>query len=86
MPHDILGTSVPDVLTPAEVSLLLRIGRSATYRLLHSGHVPVFRNGRAILVPKRSLEEFVASSIGMWYNTAVNQTGNPSCSGKEQSR
>lgn len=83
MTHDIFGPSVPDVLTPAEVSILLRIGRSATYRLLHSGYVRVFRNGRAILVPKRSLEEYVASSMGMWYNTPVNQTGNPSCSGKE---
>lgn len=83
MTHDIFGPSVPDVLTPAEVSILLRIGRSATYRLLHSGHVRVFRNGRAILVPKRSLEEYIANSAGMWYNSFVNQTGNPSCSGKE---
>ena len=52
-----------DVLTADEACEALRIGYNALYDLLNSGKLKGFRNGRVWRIPKRSIQEYVLSSI-----------------------
>jgi excisionase family DNA binding protein len=43
------------VLTPAEVSKILKLGRTATYSAIAEGRIPSLRIGKKLLVPKAAL-------------------------------
>ena len=48
------------LLTVPEAAARLSLGRSKFLELLYSGKIPHFRIGRAVRVPSRALEEWVA--------------------------
>ena len=48
-----------DILTAAEVSVMLRICPGKTYKLLNEGEIKAFRCERAWCVPKQSVIEYV---------------------------
>ena len=48
-----------DVLTAEEARQALRIGNNALYKLLESGKLKAFKNGKVWLVPKAALEEYI---------------------------
>ena len=48
-----------DFLTVEELCELLKIGRNAAYRLLSSGQISAFRNGRVWRIPKQAVIEFI---------------------------
>ena len=48
-----------DMLTAAEVSVMLRICPSKTYKLLNEGEIKAFRCEKAWCVPKQSVIEYV---------------------------
>lgn len=50
---------LPDVLVPSEVSMVLRIGRSSTYKLLSNGKIRAFKIGNQYKVPKRAVVEYI---------------------------
>ena len=51
-----------EVLTPAEVARLLRLGRATTYALLRSGQIPSVRLRKKILVPRAALKRLLAGT------------------------
>lgn len=56
----------PDLLTPAECCLLLRISRSSCYEALRSGALKptAIKWGRRYLIPKKKLRGLVESEDG----------------------
>ena len=48
-----------DMLTAAEVSVMLRICPSKTYRLLNEGEIRAFRCEKAWCIPKASVIEYI---------------------------
>jgi excisionase family DNA binding protein len=50
----------PLLVTPRELSRLLKLGRNKTYELLASGAIPVIRFGRAIRIPRSAVERWLA--------------------------
>jgi excisionase family DNA binding protein len=55
------GTEGPDLLTVPEVALYLRISRNLAYALVARNDIPSLHLGRLIRVPRRELDEWVAS-------------------------
>lgn len=55
MKRSVRFDDLPDVLTPTEAGLALRIGRNAVYEAIHQGLIPSFRVGRTIRIPKAGL-------------------------------
>jgi excisionase family DNA binding protein len=51
----------PDLLTVPEVALYLRISRNLAYALVARNDIPSLHLGRLIRVPRRELDEWVAS-------------------------
>lgn len=51
---------LPDILTVAELARFLRVGRNEAYQMVRDGHLFASRVGHRILVPKVSLERFLA--------------------------
>ncbi|GAA6376481.1 hypothetical protein I230019B6_18410 [Firmicutes bacterium i23-0019-B6] len=49
------------ILTPEEVSEVLRIGMNRTYDLLRTGKLKAFREGRIWKIPKVSLLEYIST-------------------------
>ena len=49
-----------ELLRPHEVQMLLRIGRSKVYEMIAQGELPVVRIGRAVRIPRRELERWIA--------------------------
>lgn len=47
--------------TVPEVARLLGISRAHAYELIRIGRVPAIRLGRRVVVPRRSLDEFLDS-------------------------
>lgn len=47
------------ILTPEEVSEILRIGMNRTYALLHQNQIKAFREGRIWKIPKISVVEYI---------------------------
>lgn len=47
-----------DFLTVDELCELLKIGHNAAYRLLNSGELKAFRNGRVWRIPKQGIIEY----------------------------
>lgn len=54
---------LPDLLTVAEVTSVLRVSRNTVYDAIRSGQVPVVRFGRRVLIPKRGLVELMAGGV-----------------------
>ena len=48
-----------DLLTVPETARVLRIGRNLAYELVARGEIPSVRLGRAIRVPRASLEQWL---------------------------
>lgn len=48
-----------DILTVAEVCVMLRACPAKAYRLIHSGTIPAFRSGRMLLIPKKSVLDYI---------------------------
>lgn len=51
----------PVLLTVGEAARRLSLGRATTYQLLQRGELPAVRIGRAVRVPVRALEAWVAA-------------------------
>lgn len=49
------------ILTPEEVSQILRIGMNRTYDLLKTNQIKAFREGRIWKIPKISVIEYIAN-------------------------
>ena len=63
MKSSLLLADAGEVLSPAEVTRVLGIGRNATYELLMSGKLQSIRvTPRRIVVTKRALEAFLGLS------------------------
>ena len=52
----------PDVLTAEEAADVLRVGYNALYRLLSSGKLKAYKNGRVWRIPKESINEYILDS------------------------
>lgn len=50
-------------LSVEEAAGLLGISRALAYELVRRGELPRLRLGRRVLVPRRALEQFVASAL-----------------------
>lgn len=48
------------LLKADEVARRLSLGRATVYLMIASGELPTFRKGRAVRVPARALEEWIA--------------------------
>ncbi len=55
----------PDVLTAEEAADALRVGYNALYRLLSSGKLKAYKNGRVWRIPKESIKEYILDSTKM---------------------
>lgn len=55
----------PDVLTAEEAADALRVGYNALYRLLSSGKLKAYKNGRVWRIPKESIKEYILYSTKM---------------------
>ena len=49
-----------ELLRPNEVQAILRIGRSKLYEMIAREELPVVRIGRAVRIPRRELERWIA--------------------------
>ena len=52
-----------NLLTVAEVSVMLRICPSKTYKLLNSGEIKAFRCEKSWCIPKTSIIEYVEKHL-----------------------
>ena len=48
-----------DILTVEEATEALRMGYNAVYKLLRSGELKGYRNGRVWMVPKLAVQEYI---------------------------
>ncbi|MFJ7046822.1 helix-turn-helix domain-containing protein [Streptomyces sp. NPDC101112] len=49
-------------LTVTEVASVMRVSKMTVYRLVHSGHLPAIRVGRAFRVPEQAVHEYLRES------------------------
>jgi excisionase family DNA binding protein len=49
-------------LTVAEVASVMRVSKMTVYRLVHSGHLPAIRVGRAFRVPVLAFHLYLSES------------------------
>lgn len=75
---------LPNILTPIEAAKALHIGRTTMYRLLKENQIKSLKIGRKILIPAKCLEEFIATSADLCYDSDCKMAGNPSVTRKEQ--
>ena len=61
-----LFKAYPDIMTVAQVSQALHIGRNSAYMLINNNSIRHLRIGSSIRVPKSCLVEYIASA----WNTA----------------
>ena len=52
---------IDDLLTSEQVAEILKIGKNALYKLLASGDLKAYRNGRVWRIPRQEVEEYVCS-------------------------
>ena len=52
-----------DILTPKDVSKILRVGIRTTYELLNTGAIQSFKIGHSRKIPKRCLETYVQRMV-----------------------
>lgn len=55
-----------DYLTVDELCELLKIGHNAAYRLLNSGELKAFRNGRVWRIPKEGVIEYTKKQANLF--------------------
>jgi excisionase family DNA binding protein len=55
--------ALEQLLTPQEVSLILRTSKSFTYKLMQSGALPVIHLGKSCRVRRRDLIEFIENNL-----------------------
>lgn len=79
MDISLLDSSTPDVLTAMEAAEVLHIGRSTIYKLLATGDIQSFKIGTKILIPKTFLQDFIAKSVGIRYDSNIQMAENLSC-------
>jgi excisionase family DNA binding protein len=48
------------LLRPEDVQKILRVGRSKVYEMIAEGELPILRIGRAVRIPRRELERWIA--------------------------
>lgn len=53
---------LPEVLTPKELMLYLRIGRDAVYSALQSQTIRNIRIGQKFVIPREALRDFLAGA------------------------
>jgi excisionase family DNA binding protein len=56
-------TSPPDFLTVEEAAKVLRLGRTAMYRLVRAGVIPSERFGKQFRIPRVALEQMLGGPI-----------------------
>ena len=49
----------PDVVTVKELQQMLRLSRTQTYALIHSGDIDHFKLGTSIRIPKKAVTAFL---------------------------
>lgn len=76
------SNTIPDILTPAEVAGVLKLGRTTTYELLRTGAINSVKIGRKIIVPKKFLDDFIENCADICY-TEAQMVGNLPVAGKE---
>lgn len=52
---------IDDLLTSEQVAEILKVGKNALYKLLASGDLKAYRNGRVWRIPRQAVEEYVCS-------------------------
>ena len=55
----------PLLLSPADVAARLGVGRSAVYRLIADGRLPIVQVGRRARIPLDSLREWIRQEAGL---------------------
>lgn len=55
-----------DYLTVDELCELLKIGHKAAYRLLNSGELKAFRNGRVWRIPKEGIIQYTRERANLF--------------------
>ena len=55
----------PDVLTAEEAADALRVGYNALYRVLSSGKLKAYKNGRVWRIPKESIKAYILDSSNL---------------------
>ena len=50
---------IDDLFTTEQVAEILKIGKNALYKLLASGDLKAYRNGRVWRIPRQALEEYI---------------------------
>ena len=58
---DYIYINSPDVLTPEEARLVLKIGKNQMYRLLKENRIKHFKVGSSIRIPKICLEQYITA-------------------------
>lgn len=54
---------LPDVLSVADASSLLRINRGSVYEMVHRREIPAVRIGRRVLIPKSGLAKMLGLPV-----------------------
>jgi excisionase family DNA binding protein len=67
----------PDFLTVEEAARVLRLGRTATYRLVRAGVIPSVRYGKQFRIPRIALEQALGGPI-TWPPPTIEPDNTPS--------
>lgn len=51
------------LLAVAQVVAIMRLSRSAVYRLIEEGRLPAVRRGRALRVPEAAVDEYLRHTL-----------------------
>ena len=54
-----------DILNVTDVAMALKIGNTQAYKLVRSGKLPAFKEGRAWKISKQSLTQYVQQSTDL---------------------
>ena len=59
-----------DILTIPEVADILKIGTSQTYKIVRSGQLKGFKEGKDWKIPKNCLIAYIKQKISYWFTDA----------------
>lgn len=54
-----------DLLTADEAAEALRVGKNNLYKLLESGQLKAYRNGRVWRIPRVAIEDYIRTQTGL---------------------
>lgn len=57
----------PDILTAEEASEALRVGYNAMYKILSTGKLKAYKNGRTWRIPKAALMQYILENAKIKY-------------------